>query len=54
MRHEAHIGRLLALAHANLLMVDGDPTQDLAPLPPPDIGIVLLMQGGRALRERLG
>jgi hypothetical protein len=32
------------------LLVEGDPTQDLAPLATPDSGIVLLMQAGRVVR----
>jgi imidazolonepropionase-like amidohydrolase len=53
MRQDAHIGQLVPGAFADLLVVDGDPTQDLAPLGAPDTGIVLLMQGGRVLKDRL-
>jgi len=54
MRQEAHIGQLVPGAWADLLIVDGDPTQDLAPLGDPAQGIRLLMQGGRTVRSSLG
>jgi len=40
-------------AFADLLIVDGDPTQDLAMLSRPEQGIRLLMQGGRIVRSNL-
>jgi imidazolonepropionase-like amidohydrolase len=53
MRQEAHIGQLVPGAHADLLVVDGEPTVDLAMLAQPDRGIVMLMQGGRLVRNAL-
>jgi imidazolonepropionase-like amidohydrolase len=50
---ESQVGQLLRGAWADLLVVDGDPTQDLAPLARPETGIRLLMQGGRVLRDTL-
>ena len=40
-------------AWADLLVVDGDPTQSLGMLAEPEQGIRLLMQGGRVVRNRL-
>ena len=53
MRQEAHIGQLVPGAFADLLIVDGDPTQDLAPLADPERGIRLLMKAGRVYRNSL-
>ena len=53
MRQEDHIGQLIPGAWADLLVVDGDPTQDLAVLADPARGIRLLMQGGRTVRSSL-
>lgn len=53
MRQEGQIGELVPGAWADLLVVDGDPTQDLAPLAAPETGIRLLMQGGRIVLDRL-
>lgn len=53
MRQERHIGQLVPGAWADLLVVDGDPTQDLSPLADPARGIRLLMQGGRTVRSSL-
>jgi imidazolonepropionase-like amidohydrolase len=50
MRQEGRIGQVVPGAWADLLLVDGDPTQDLAPLAAPETGITLLMQGGRVVR----
>lgn len=49
---ESQVGQLVRGAFADLLVVDGDPTQDLAPLVRPEEGIRLLMQGGRVMRDR--
>ncbi len=54
MRQESHIGQLVPGAFADLLVVDGDPTQSLAMLADPDAGIRLIMQGGRVVVNRLG
>jgi len=53
MRQEQHIGQLVPGAWADLLVVEGDPTQDLAMLTHPAEGIRLLMQGGRVVRSTL-
>jgi imidazolonepropionase-like amidohydrolase len=53
MRQEGQIGQLVPGAWADLLVVDGDPTQDLAPLGAPEKGIRLLMQSGRVVLDRL-
>jgi imidazolonepropionase-like amidohydrolase len=53
MRQEAHVGQLVPGAFADLLVVEGDPTQDLSLLASPEKAIALLMQGGRVLRSRL-
>ena len=53
MRQEAHIGQLVPGAFADLLVVDGDPAQDLSMLASPQQGIRLLMQAGRVVHSRL-
>ncbi len=53
MRQEQHIGQLVPGAWADLLVVDGDPTQDLTPLADPARGIRLLMQAGRTVHSNL-
>ena len=53
MRQEAHIGQLVRGAWADLLVVDGEPTQDLGVLADPARNIRLLMQGGRVVRGSL-
>lgn len=53
MRQEGLIGELAPGAYADLVVVDGDPTQDLSMLTRPDEGIRLVMQGGRTVRSSL-
>ena len=53
MRQEGRIGELVAGAFADLLIVDGDPTQELSMLTRPEEGIRLVMQGGRTVRSSL-
>ena len=53
MRQEAHIGQLVPGAFADLLVVEGDPAQDLSMLAAPQQGIRLLMQAGRVVLSRL-
>jgi len=53
MGQEAHVGQLVPGAWADLLVVEGDPTQGLEMLADPDQGIRLLMQGGRVVRNTL-
>jgi imidazolonepropionase-like amidohydrolase len=50
MRQDGRIGVVAPGAFADLLLVEGDPTRDLAPLAAPETGIALLMQGGRVVR----
>ena len=54
MRQEAHIGQLVAGAFADLLIVDGEPTQNTTVLAEPVRHIRLLMQGGRRVHDGLG
>jgi imidazolonepropionase-like amidohydrolase len=53
MRQEGRIGELVVGAYADLLIVDGDPTQELSMLSRPEEGIRLVMQGGRTVRSSL-
>ena len=53
MRQEGRIGELVAGAFADLLIVEGDPTQELSMLTRPKEGIRLVMQGGRTVRSSL-
>jgi imidazolonepropionase-like amidohydrolase len=53
LRAEGQLGELRAGAFADLLVVDGDPSADLAMLVAPQTGIRLLMQGGRTVRSSL-
>lgn len=53
MRQEGRIGQVVPGAFADLLVVDGDPTRDAGVLADPARSIVLLMQGGRVVTDRL-
>ena len=53
MGQESRIGQLVPGAWADLLVVEGDPMQDLTLLGQPEQGIALLMQGARTVRSRL-
>ena len=53
MGQESHIGQIVAGAWADLLVMEGEPTQDLALLADPVHGIRLLMQAGRTVRSSL-
>lgn len=53
MRQEGRIGELVAGAYADLVIVEGDPTQELSMLTRPEEGIRLVMQGGRTVRSSL-
>ncbi|MDH5538939.1 MAG: amidohydrolase family protein [Rhizobacter sp.] len=53
MRQEGEIGQLVAGAWADLLVIEGDPTRDLAMLAEPAQGIRLVMKGGRVVRGKL-
>ncbi|HEY5637305.1 MAG TPA: amidohydrolase family protein [Burkholderiales bacterium] len=47
------IGVIAAGAYADLVVVEGDPTTDLAPLAHPEQGVLAVMQGGRFFSNRL-
>ena len=51
---EGQVGTLAAGALADVLVVEGDPTQSVAMWADPAAGIRLLMQGGRVVRSSLG
>jgi len=53
MRQEGQIGALVPGAWADLLVVEGDPTQDLSMLTQPDTGLRLIMQAGRVVVNTL-
>lgn len=53
MRQEGRIGQLVPGAFADLLIVDGNPLQDLSLLADPERSIRLLMQGGRVVKDAL-
>ena len=53
MGQEGSIGQIVAGAWADLLVMEGEPTQDLALLADPVRGIRLLMQAGRTVRSSL-
>ncbi len=53
MRQQGQIGELVAGAWADLLVVEGDPTQELSMLTRPDTGIQLIMQAGRVVVDRM-
>jgi imidazolonepropionase-like amidohydrolase len=53
LRQEAVLGQLVQGAYADLLVVDGEPTEDAAVMADPATAIQLLMQGGRAVIDRL-
>jgi imidazolonepropionase-like amidohydrolase len=53
MRQEGQIGEIVRGAHADLLIVDGDPTRDVSVLAEPARSIRLVMKGGRVYRDKL-
>jgi len=53
MRQEGRIGELVSGAWADLLVVDGDPTQGLSMLADPARGPLLVMKAGRVYRDSL-
>jgi imidazolonepropionase-like amidohydrolase len=53
MRQEGQLGELRAGAWADLLVVDGDPTQELSMLSDAQRGPRLVMKAGRVYRDRL-
>ena len=53
MRQEGQIGQLVPGAWADLLVVEGDPTQELSMLAEPAKGVLMIMKGGRTVRSSL-
>ena len=53
LRQEGKLGCLRPGAFADLIVVDGDPLQDLALLEKPDRSLLAIMKGGRFHRNRL-
>jgi imidazolonepropionase-like amidohydrolase len=53
MRQQGAIGELVPGAWADLLIVDGDPTQELSMLADPARGPQLVMKAGRVYRDTL-
>lgn len=54
MRQEGLIGQVVPGAWADMLVVEGDPTQELGMLERPDRGVPLIMQAGRIIKNELG
>ncbi len=54
MRQEGQIGQIVPGAFADLLVVEGDPTQELSMLGEPERGVSLVMKGGQICRSALG
>jgi imidazolonepropionase-like amidohydrolase len=52
LRQQAHVGQLVKGAFADLLVVDGEPTEDAGVMADPATHIRLLMQGGRVVLDR--
>jgi imidazolonepropionase-like amidohydrolase len=50
MRQEGRIGQVVAGAFADLLVVEGDPTQSLSMLTQPETGLRLIMKAGRVVK----
>ena len=53
MNQTAHIGSVAAGAFADLLIIDGDPSQGLGMFAEPEAGLLLIMQGGQVRKDRL-
>lgn len=53
MGQSGRIGSIEPGAYADLLVVEGDPTRDLAPLENPDSGVCAILQGGRFVKNAL-
>jgi imidazolonepropionase-like amidohydrolase len=53
MREEGRLGQIVPGAWADLILVDGDPTQELAMLADPQRGPLWVMKAGRVYRDRL-
>jgi imidazolonepropionase-like amidohydrolase len=53
LRLEGQVGAIVPGAWADVLVVDGNPLEDLGVLADPERHIALIMQGGRLVRDRL-
>ncbi len=53
MPYKGRLGVVEPQAFADLLLVDGDPTQDLDLLAAPDRNLLLIMKGGHIVKDRL-
>ncbi len=53
MNQSGKLGVIEAGARADLLVVEGDPTRDLAPLQAPEEGLLAVMKAGRFYKNRL-
>jgi imidazolonepropionase-like amidohydrolase len=51
---EGRLGRIIPGALADLLVLEGDPLEDLAVLAEPEANLKLIMQGGKVKADRLG
>jgi len=50
---EGQVGVVAPGAHADLLIVDANPLEDIGVLADPDMHVQLIMKGGEIYRERL-
>ncbi len=53
LRMEGQVGVVAPGAHADLLIVDANPLEDIGVLADPDMHVQLIMKGGEIYRERL-
>jgi imidazolonepropionase-like amidohydrolase len=53
-RRENDLGKIDKIYLADLIVVDGDPTKDLALLSDPDSNVPLIMLGGKIVKDQLG
>ena len=52
-RMEGQVGAIVPGAHADLLVVDDNPLEDIGVLAEPEAHLQLIMQGGQIYRDRL-
>ena len=50
---EGQIGAVVPGAHADLLVVDGNPLEDIGVLAEPDAHVQLIMKGGEVYQDRM-
>ena len=53
LRQEGRLGELVPGAHADLLVVDGDPYADISILAKPEASLQAIMVGGRFVANKL-